>query len=102
MKGMIASIAIPRDDTIFAGHGNDFLIAGAGRSTIVAGEGNDSIRGREGIDTISGNAGNDVFLYSSASEDGNNATGGGPLEFMADVDWAVDRFQVFAAVLRGQ
>ena len=67
----------------------------------MAGEGNDTIRGGDGIDTISGNAGNDVFAYTSASEDGDNANGGGPLEFVNDVDWAVDRFQVFAAVSAG-
>ena len=56
-------------------------------------EGNDTIRGGCGIDTISGGTGNDVFAYADAGEDGDNAAGGGPVEFITDVDWAVDRFR---------
>ena len=45
------------------------------------------------IDTIAGGAGNDVFVYMFAGDDGNNATGGGPVEFVTDVNWAEDKFQ---------
>ena len=80
---------------MFGGLGNDSIDTGlnlAGRDTIQGNEGNDTVEARDGIDTISGGTGNDVFLYTAASEDGNNATGGGPVEFITDVDWAVDRF----------
>ena len=110
------------NDTIDAGGGNDLVFANegndtvatftAGAKTVFGGQGNDSIRMRPApgatpcratrattpsgampnIDTISGGSGNDVFAYSAASDDGNNAEGGGPVEFITDVDWSVDRF----------
>src|SRR5262249_12504526 len=45
------------------------------------------------IDTISGGSGNDVFSYSEggAGADGDNATGGGPVEQITDLNWAEDR-----------
>ena len=81
--------------TVFGGLGNDSIDTSlnlAGRDTIQGNEGNDTVHARDGIDTISGGTGNDVFLYTAASEDGNNAAGGGPVEFITDVDWSVDRF----------
>ncbi len=85
-------------NTVFGGQGNDSILAGVGRDTLQGNEGNDTIRGDNGtvsIDTISGGAGNDVFAYigaTPATEDGENATGGGPVEFITDVDFSVDRF----------
>ena len=71
-------------------------LGGAGRETLQGNEANDTFRGDAGagisIDTIAGGAGNDVFAYSLASDDGDNAAGGGPVEFITDVDWSVDRF----------
>jgi hypothetical protein len=39
-----------------------------------------------------------VFAYSSAADDGNNAAGGGPVEFITDVDFSVDKFQTTPAM----
>jgi hypothetical protein len=61
-------------------------------------EGNDTIRAGTAIDTISGGSGNDVFAYSDAGDDGDNATGGGPVEFITDVNFAEDRFQTVPAI----
>jgi Ca2+-binding RTX toxin-like protein len=85
-------------NTIFGGIGNDTILNG-GRDTIQGNEGNDTIRAfvSVSIDTISGGTGNDVFAYDAASEDGNNAAGGGPVELITDVDFAGDRFQTDVA-----
>jgi Ca2+-binding RTX toxin-like protein len=85
-------------NTVFGGIGNDTILAGAGADTIQANEDNDTIRGGLAIDTISGGSGADVFAYSTAADDGNNAAGGGPVEFITDVDFSVDRFQTFNPV----
>ena len=69
-----------------------------GRDTIQGNENNDTIRGGDAIDTISGGSGNDVFAYVAASEDGNNAAGGGPVELVTDVNWAEDRFDTATQV----
>jgi hypothetical protein len=37
--------------------------------------------------------------YMNASDDGNNAAGGGPVEFITDVDFAVDRFRTDVAAV---
>jgi Ca2+-binding RTX toxin-like protein len=83
-------------NTVFGGLGNDTILGGAGRETIQGNENNDTIRGDAAagisIDTISGGSGNDVFAYADAGGDGDNATGGGPVEFITDVDFSVDRF----------
>jgi Ca2+-binding RTX toxin-like protein len=87
--------------TAFGGQGNDSIWTSTGRDTIQGNEGNDTLRGDGGIDTISGGTGNDVFAYVGplpAGEDGNNATGGGPVEWITDVDFSVDRFQTFAGI----
>jgi Ca2+-binding RTX toxin-like protein len=85
-------------DTVFAGLGDDTVITGDAADMISGNEGNDTIRGGDGIDTIAGGSGNDQFAYSDANDDGSNANGGGPVEFVSDVNWAEDKFQVFAAV----
>jgi hypothetical protein len=41
---------------------------------------------------VAGGAGNDVFAYTAADQDGNNATGGGPVEFITDVNFSEDKF----------
>jgi Ca2+-binding RTX toxin-like protein len=90
-------------NTVFGGQGNDSIIGGTGRDTIQGNEGNDTLRGDllgvGSIDTISGGAGNDVFTYGSALEDGDNVAGGGPVEFLTDVDWSVDRIQLLGPVI---
>ena len=85
-------------NTVFGGLGNDSIrmtnAGGAGsEDTLQGNEGNDTIRGNTGIDTISGGSGNDVFVYENASNDGDNAAGGGPVEFLTDVNWGEDRIQ---------
>ena len=61
-------------------------------------EGDDTIFGQVSIDTISGGTGNDVFVYTNASHDGDNAVGGGPVEFITDVNFDGDRFLVPTAI----
>jgi hypothetical protein len=39
-----------------------------------------------------------VFAYTGASDDGNNAPGGGPVEQITDLDWSVDRFDTTVQV----
>jgi Ca2+-binding RTX toxin-like protein len=87
-------------DTVFGGIGNDSVHAGtdAGRDSLLGNEGNDTLHGSDGIDTVVGGPGNDVFRYDVGSEDGNNAGGGGPVEVLADLNWAEDRFQTFNTV----
>jgi Ca2+-binding RTX toxin-like protein len=84
--------------TVFGGLGNDSIWAGGNTDTIQGNEGNDTIRGDDGIDTIAGGSGNDVFRYPTASEDGDNAAGGGPVELITDVNWAEDRIQTSAVI----
>ena len=97
-KATTRSRAGAGNNTVFGGLGNDSILAGVGRDTLQGNEGNDTIRGDNGtvsIDTISGGAGNDVFAYigaTPATEDGENATGGGPVELITDVDFSVDSF----------
>jgi Ca2+-binding RTX toxin-like protein len=86
------------NDTAFGGLGNDIIIGGAGTDTIQGNEGNDTIAASGGIDTISGGTGNDVFVYFGPADDGDNGAAGGPVEWITDLDWAADRFEVFAAV----
>jgi Ca2+-binding RTX toxin-like protein len=81
--------------TIFGGLGNDIVQGFGGRDSLQGNEGNDSLTGDGGtssIDTISGGAGNDLFAYANAADDGNNATGGGPVELITDLSWAEDKF----------
>ena len=78
--------------TVFGGLGNDSLWTANARDTLQGNEGNDTLRGDIGIDTISGGTGSDVFHYAATGEDGDNAAGGGPVELITDVDFAVDRF----------
>jgi Ca2+-binding RTX toxin-like protein len=85
-------------DTVFAGQGDDTVVAADSRDALNGNEGNDTIRGGLGIDTISGGGGADLFAYGAAADDGNNANGGGPVETITDLNWAEDRFQVFATV----
>jgi Ca2+-binding RTX toxin-like protein len=93
------------NNTVFGGLGNDSIRMNAvpggvftNRDTLQGNEGNDTIRGNAEIDTISGGTGNDVFAYAAADEDGNNAAGGGPVEFITDVNFAVDRFLTGTAI----
>ncbi len=86
------------NNTVFGGLGNDFVTAFDGRDTLQGNEDNDTITGGAAIDTISGGSGNDVFAYASAGEDGDNAVGGGPVEFVTDVNFDGDRFLVPTAV----
>jgi Ca2+-binding RTX toxin-like protein len=98
-----AAVGQDGTNTVFGGLGNDSIrltvdaLAG-NRDTIQGNEGNDTIRGHDAVDTISGGSGNDVFAYSSAIDDGDNATGGGPVEFITDVDFSVDKFQTTPAI----
>ena len=88
-------------NTVFGGQGNDTIRGGIGRETIQGNEGNDTIDGDVvggSIDTISGGSGNDVFVYFDVSADGDNAAGGGPVEWVTDVDWSVDRFDTLSQV----
>ena len=84
----------PGNNTVFGGLGNNSIRTTTlgGRDSLQGNEGNDTIRGNVDIDTISGGSGNDVFAYSGASDDGDNATGGGPVELITDVNWAEDKF----------
>ena len=84
--------------TVFGGLGNDTVWTDDGRDTIQGNEGNDSLRGDDEIDTISGGSGNDVFVYADADDDGDNASGGGPVEFITDVNFAEDRFDTPTAI----
>jgi Ca2+-binding RTX toxin-like protein len=79
-------------NTIFGGLGNDFIFTDTGTETLQGNEGNDTIQAGANIDTISGGTGNDLFVYTDQHEDGDNATGGGPVERITDVDFAADRF----------
>jgi hypothetical protein len=82
--------------TVFGGLGDDDLEFTAGRESVQGNEGNDTLAadlfGSISIDTISGGAGNDLFVYLTAGDDGNNATGGGPVEQITDLNRAEDRF----------
>jgi Ca2+-binding RTX toxin-like protein len=93
---------------MFGGVENDSIRSTGGggpatnRDTLQGNEGNDTVAGNDAIDTISGGSGNDVFAYTMAADDGDNATGGGPVELITDVNWAEDKFDtqvqvVFAA-----
>ena len=88
--------AVPGQSTVFGGMGDNSIrmngSPGANRDLLQGNEGNDTIRGRRDVDTISGGSGSDVFAYSQAEDDGDNAAGGGPVELITDVDFAVDRF----------
>ena len=98
-----AAVGQDGTNTVFGGLGNNSIrttsdaLAG-NRDSIQGNEGNDTIRGIDAIDTISGGSGNDVFAYNAAADDGNNAAGGGPVEFITDVDFSVDRFQTTPAI----
>jgi Ca2+-binding RTX toxin-like protein len=81
----------PGSATVFGGVGNDTVAGGTGRETIQGNENNDTIAGGAAIDTIAGGSGNDVFGYAAASEDGDNAAGGGPVELITDLNWAEDK-----------
>jgi Ca2+-binding RTX toxin-like protein len=89
----------PQALTVFGGLGNDSLFADDGPDTIQGNEGNDTLRGDENIDTISGGSGNDVFRYANDDDDGDNAAGGGPVEFLTDVNFNEDRFQVLTPMI---
>jgi Ca2+-binding RTX toxin-like protein len=86
--------------TVFGGLGDDIVVTGndAGRDLLQGNEGNDTIEAFGGIDTISGGSGSDrIFLYD-AHDDGDNAAGGGPVEFITDLDFGVDRLDTFVQV----
>jgi Ca2+-binding RTX toxin-like protein len=91
-------ISAAGQNTVFGGQGNDSVATDGGRDTLQGNEGNDTIRGGGDIDTVAGGAGNDVFAYSGSADDGDNANGGGPVELITDVDFAVDRFQTAVLV----
>ena len=96
---IIAGVAT---DLIFANESDDTVSAGDGANTVFGGLGNDidprrrrarDAAGQRGqrhdprrcragisIDTIAGGSGNDVFAYRTRGGDGDNATGGGPVE----------------------
>ncbi len=78
--------------TVFGGLGNDGVVGGFGRDTIQGNEGNDTLEGFEGIDTVAGGSGNDFFAYEFAEDDGDNATGGGPVDRITDLNFDQDRF----------
>jgi Ca2+-binding RTX toxin-like protein len=105
-EGNDSIFAVGATNTVFGGTGNDWMSGDIAADTLQGNEDNDTILGGHGIDTISGGAGNDVFAYASAAEDGDNAAGGGPVELITDVDFAVDRFDnefnvTFAANMGG-
>jgi Ca2+-binding RTX toxin-like protein len=87
---------VSSQSTVFGGIGDDSIrtngAPGLNRDMLQGNEGNDTIRGRSGVDTISGGSGSDVFAYTDPEDDGDNAVGGGPMELITDVDFAVDRF----------
>jgi Ca2+-binding RTX toxin-like protein len=86
-------------DTVFGGIGNDQIAGGAdGGQLLLGNEGNDTLDGLLGIDTISGGSGADVFRYFNADYDGANANAGGPIEFITDVNFDEDRFQLFFGI----
>jgi Ca2+-binding RTX toxin-like protein len=85
-------LAVGTSVTVFGGLGNDGIVGDIGRDTIQGNEGNDTLEGFEGVDTISGGSGNDLFAYELAEDDGDNATGGGPVERITDLNFDQDRF----------
>ncbi len=87
-------------NTMFGGLGNDSIrMSGiGGADTLQGNEGNDTIFGYAGIDTVAGGSGRDVFVYSVASDDGQNAANGGQIELLTDLDWSEDRIQTLNPV----
>jgi Ca2+-binding RTX toxin-like protein len=85
--------------TCFGGLGNDTVFASEFADSLQGNEGNDTLRGDAGTDSISGGSGSDLFRYTTTAEDGDNATGGGPVEFITDVNFDQDRFQTPAAIV---
>ena len=77
---------------MFGGLGDDIIVTGndAGRDMLQGNEGNDTIEAFGGIDTLSGGSGADRFFFYNSSDDGNNATGGGPVERITDLEFAAD------------
>lgn len=61
------------DNRITGNASNNVLRGLAGNDTIDGGGGVDRISGGDGIDTMTGGAGNDVFMFQSVAEIGNNA-----------------------------
>jgi Ca2+-binding RTX toxin-like protein len=86
------------DNTVFAGVGDDTVLMGDGRDTVQGNEGNDTIEGRGAADTLAGGSGGDVFGYFAASDDGNNAGAGGPVELITDLNWSEDKFNVSGGI----
>jgi Ca2+-binding RTX toxin-like protein len=85
--------------TTYGGQGNDQISSVIGSQLLIGGEGNDTLLGTTGRDTLSGGSGADVFSYRfDASEDGDNANGGGPVEVITDVDFDEDQFQVVEGI----
>jgi Ca2+-binding RTX toxin-like protein len=84
--------------TTFGGLGNDTVWTDDGTDCIQGNEGNDTLRGDDGIDTIAGGSGGDVFYYSGAANDGDNAAAGGPVELLTDVNFDEDRFRTSLAL----
>jgi Ca2+-binding RTX toxin-like protein len=82
-------------NTVFGGLGNDSIrMSGIGGSdTLQGNEGNDTLFGYAGIDTVSEGSGADVFVYSVAADDGQNAASGGQIELLTGLNWAEDRIQ---------
>ena len=88
---------------MFGGLGNDSIIGGTGRDTIQGNEDNDTIRGdllARAASTPSPVApATTCSPTGSVGEDGDNVAGGGPVEFLTDVDWSVDRIQLLGPVI---
>ena len=81
---------------MFGGQGNDIVatdLGVMGADSIQGNEGDDTIGGFGGIDTLSGGTGHDVFFYAAGDEDGD-ATGGGPIERIIDMNFNEDRIRL--------
>jgi Ca2+-binding RTX toxin-like protein len=89
------------NDTISGGDGADSLDGDIGNDSLVGGDGADTLQaGGQAQDTLRGGAGNDsieafrfnLIVYGNASEDGDNAIGGGPVETIDGMDFSTERF----------
>ena len=78
------------NNTVFGGQGDDSIRAGAGADSLVGGEGKNGLSGGAGIDTLTGGADHDRFYFDVAGFDGENAAGGGPRDWIADLNWTED------------
>ncbi len=60
------------DNVIIGNGGNNVLLGLAGNDTLDGGAGVDRLDGNAGVDQLTGGLGNDVFIFSSVAEIGNN------------------------------